>query len=302
MQIRTGGAQLLIPGLTVIQPMAGVAGYAGPFDGITFAALYGMKRFLASYTGSLIRLRRSSDDTESDFGYDAVTGLLDTAAIATFIGGGSGFIKTWYDQSGNSRDVTQATATNQPLYVASMVNSLPGVRFDGNDNYLEKTGITLTLNDPCLAFAFNMVARTENDGVISMAATGANDYDSANGLAVSHGAATVMGHLRQGFANVVNHTASLSTGTWYVTTTTQIDGNAAIRLNGGAAASTDTYTDTAMSPNRIILSGRYESAAARFGQNDMTCVAVLDGLSTANHNTIGNELATLYGLTWGTVS
>jgi hypothetical protein len=41
--------------------------------------------------------------------------------------GGDGLVATWYDQSGNARDVTQATAGNQPRVVnAGVVDSLGG--------------------------------------------------------------------------------------------------------------------------------------------------------------------------------
>jgi hypothetical protein len=40
-------------------------------------------------------------------------------------------LSTWADQSGFQRDATQATAANQPLYVDSALNGVPGIYFDG---------------------------------------------------------------------------------------------------------------------------------------------------------------------------
>lgn len=42
-------------------------------------------------------------------------------------------VSAWADQSGNGRNATQATASRQPLYVASVINGLPAVQFDGVD-------------------------------------------------------------------------------------------------------------------------------------------------------------------------
>jgi hypothetical protein len=52
----------------------------------------------------------------------------------------NGFVTTWYDQSGNGRNVTQTTAASQPRIVSNgaleAVNGKPEIRFDGVDDYL----------------------------------------------------------------------------------------------------------------------------------------------------------------------
>ena len=41
--------------------------------------------------GSAVRVRRSSDNSETDIGF-TVNGNLDTAALLTFVGAGNGFV------------------------------------------------------------------------------------------------------------------------------------------------------------------------------------------------------------------
>ncbi len=107
----------------------GVASFAGAYDAIpSITAAYGMRRLRTAYTGSLLRIRRSSDNTESNIGYTA-DGHLDTAAVTAFVGGGSGYIVIWYDQSGNGYNATQPTAARQPSYVASGKNGRPIARW-----------------------------------------------------------------------------------------------------------------------------------------------------------------------------
>ena len=96
--------------------VGGAASFLGAMDAYTanLVGLYSVGyRLLASYTGSLIRVRRSSDSTEQDIGYLA-NGKIDVASLNTFIGGGSWFLRKIYDQSGNARDMPQATAAQQP--------------------------------------------------------------------------------------------------------------------------------------------------------------------------------------------
>jgi hypothetical protein len=70
-----------------------------------------------------------------NIGFDA-GGNLDTIALSTFVGSGSGFVTTWYDQTGNNFNRTQTTAAGQPnivyLGAINMVNGKPAMYFDPN--------------------------------------------------------------------------------------------------------------------------------------------------------------------------
>jgi PKD repeat protein len=107
------------------------------------AAAYSLRKMRAAYTGSAIRVRRSSDNTEQDIGFNGSNGL-DTTALTTFVGAGNGFVTTWYDQSGNGRDVTQTSSANQPQIVSSGIvvskNSKPSLDFDGTNDTLFRSG------------------------------------------------------------------------------------------------------------------------------------------------------------------
>jgi PKD repeat protein len=105
-------------------------------------AAYSLRKLRAAYTGDAIRVRRSSDNTEQDIGFNGSNGL-DTTALTTFVGADDGFVVTWYDQSGNGRDVTQTSSANQPQIVSSgsviAENGKPSVLFDGTNDFLNRT-------------------------------------------------------------------------------------------------------------------------------------------------------------------
>jgi hypothetical protein len=93
---------------------------------VSSAAAYSLRKLRTAYTGNAIRVRRSQDNAELDIGFTP-NAILNTAALLTFVGANDGFVTTWYDQSGNSRHVTQATAANQPQIVtAGVVNTENG--------------------------------------------------------------------------------------------------------------------------------------------------------------------------------
>ena len=99
------------------------------------AAAYSLRKLRTAYTGSAIRVRRSSDNAETDIGF--VNNELDTTSLTTFVGAGNGFVTTWYDQSGNGNNASQSTSTNQPQIVNAgsiiNVNGKPSLQVDTTD-------------------------------------------------------------------------------------------------------------------------------------------------------------------------
>jgi len=108
------------------------------------SAAYSLRRLSSTYTGNLIRVRRSSDNTEQDIGYNS-SNVLDETALTSFVGAGNGFVTTWYDQSGNANNAVQTTAANQPQIVTSGVvnniNSKPSMSLDGTNDQFTLTSI-----------------------------------------------------------------------------------------------------------------------------------------------------------------
>ena len=87
---------------------------------------YSLRKLSSTYAGFAIRVRRSSDNTEQNIGFDS-SGNLDTTSLLAFVGSGNGFVTTWYDQSGSNRNAIQTTASAQPQIVfAGIVNSVNG--------------------------------------------------------------------------------------------------------------------------------------------------------------------------------
>ncbi|WP_345257882.1 glycine-rich protein [Flaviaesturariibacter amylovorans] len=88
----------------------------------------GLRRLGSTYTGPLLRLRRSTDGAQQDFG--ASGNDLDIAAINAWLNGATAYCVTLYDQSGQSNHITQATAASQPVLVLGGTNGRPVLRFN----------------------------------------------------------------------------------------------------------------------------------------------------------------------------
>jgi hypothetical protein len=104
------------------------------------AAAYSLRKLTSTYTGSAIRVRRSSDNAEQNIGFDG-SGNLNTVSLLAFVGSGNGFVTTWYDQSGNGRNANQTSASNQPHIVISGTLQTyigkPSLFFDGASRFFD---------------------------------------------------------------------------------------------------------------------------------------------------------------------
>lgn len=95
---------------------------------------YSPRKLRAAYAGSAIRVTYK-DGVEADIGFDG-SGNLDTATLLAgatthaVAGDKTTKIKTWYDQSGGGRNVTQATVASMP----GIVDATGALQADSNGN------------------------------------------------------------------------------------------------------------------------------------------------------------------------
>lgn len=98
---------------------------------------YSVRKLSSTYTGYCMEVRRSSDDTTLNIGFR--NGVLDTFMLLTFVGAGSGYVRTWYDQSNNPINAVQTTNASQPRIVLNGIldvqNNIPAIYF--NNTWLE---------------------------------------------------------------------------------------------------------------------------------------------------------------------
>ncbi|MDQ2864422.1 MAG: hypothetical protein M3R50_12410, partial [Bacteroidota bacterium] len=99
-----------------------------PLDYVSsYKMAVGLRLLISAYAGYALRLRRSSDNAEADFGFNGTE--LDTIAIKTFLSAAAGYCKILYDQSGAGNNLVQANASQQPLFVLSGLNGKPILHF-----------------------------------------------------------------------------------------------------------------------------------------------------------------------------
>jgi hypothetical protein len=134
------------------------------------AVAYSVRKLRAAYSGSAIRVRRSSDNAEQDIGFTS-GGDLDETALTSFVGANNGFVTTWYDQSGNANNLRQTTASTQPQIVAGgivyKINTKPYLYFLGQSQLDFNVGLNLqSVNSSLFLVNKRLNNTTSNDAVL----------------------------------------------------------------------------------------------------------------------------------------
>lgn len=113
------------------------------------AAAYSLRNLAgrAGKTANVVRVRRSSDNTEADF----TAAQVSDGSLAAWVGASNnGFVRTWYDQSGNGLDLAQTSTGNQPQLVNSGAvitqNSKPTISHAASARWLFKDTSYTTAN------------------------------------------------------------------------------------------------------------------------------------------------------------
>lgn len=281
------GQRLVIPGsgVQVWAPGVASAAFTGVLDGISnVAAAYSLRKLRSAYSGSAVRVRRSSDSTEQDIGF-ASDGEFDSSAFSSFIGGGTGYVKTWYDQSGNGRNLAQTTTANQPSITLSAVNSKPAIVFDGSDDSFTYAS-SITIGS---ALVLSNYTATSPFGTYAGLLTGTanNDVDivfvASQGTTMFYGAVTTLFRSNIRGSNGGAVTLSYSPlSTHKITSGVAVTGASAL---GG------------------IIVGYDRTTTSRVWKGDVAELIIKsDLISNADHNAIGANMATRYGLSWTTVT
>ena len=152
---------------------AGSLGLLDQYGGA--AAAYSLRNLSVYNTNPVVRVRRSSDNTEQDFTAAQIT----DGTLTTFCGAGDGFVRTWYDQSGNSNNATQTTASSQPQIVASgalvITSGTPGLQFAASNT---PGDIHLSLGTFALSQPISIFAAANRTGTDDRQVLYANDNAS----------------------------------------------------------------------------------------------------------------------------
>ncbi|MDX1449138.1 MAG: hypothetical protein R3246_08765 [Acidimicrobiia bacterium] len=197
-------------------------------------------------------------------------------------------IATLTDQTGNTNDATQGTASNRPLKQTQ--DGIAVARFDGTNDRLDSSTFT-ALTDPITVITlqrFNVATTAagtpvglSNAGGLSLIhayVTGSSQWSIWNGLAVGQG-------------------STIDTN-WHVAVTTFVDSPSTLYVDGNQDL---TRTGNPTNTDQIVLGDRTPSTAVPF-EGDIAYFGLYDGNLRVDDltllNDLGQALADRVGISW----
>lgn len=191
-------------------------GYSNPIldKAQNSAVAFSLRKLRTEYSGDCVKVRRDSDNTTQNVGFD-IDGIIDLSALITFVGSGNGYIDTWYDQSGNGINATQTVTASQPMIVNSgsavLLNSKPSISFDGVNDWLLVAGLSNTGDKVTM---FEYCQKNTSDGnassrFFSTYITGASPYDfgsESSFVIYYNNASSLISNMRNSDAVSISHT------------------------------------------------------------------------------------------------
>jgi hypothetical protein len=282
------------------------------------AVAYSLRLLRSAYTGNAIRVRRSGDNAESDFGF--VNNTINLSSIQAFCiaGGGTqhGFLVTWYDQSGNATNATQPIAANQVQCVTSGVwnntfgtNTRASFNFDGSKRLIIGAPTALfTYTGNGTVFIPNQVRNLSGSRYGAFISQGST-VQSLNTLALCYQdfpSTSLLYNADIYTARNFKDTSGLTINTNYLTawkwlnwSTSNSNGNSVIRVNGSARSLTLGGTaPLALGSNRVYIGSNNEvgvdPAATIYAYMPELIAYASD--QSANFEGIETNINTYYGI------
>lgn len=189
-------------------------------------------------------------------------------------------VSQWDDQSGNGRNFKQATATNQPAFLANSINSTyPSIDFDGSNDFLALDA-DYNVTDPMTWFVVYKRDTNTNQGVIT-GGSGAYPY-------LQYGSTFYIG--------ASTRTAAMTSGVWYLrgatlsalaTTTTAYSNGVSLGVGGNPGAGS----------RKVRYLGQYNFEADKYLDGKIAEILIYNKILTGTEiNNVNGYLNTKYAI------
>ena len=283
----------------------------GPLDvngtGAKFAG--GLRLLSGAYAGKAALLERASDSTTSDIGFVGCN--FDTTTAATFCAATTCTVKTLHCQIAScpwTAEPTNATLANQPLYVASCVNSQPCMKGNGTTQYLAVTTGDASETNLTVIMLAAVVANGSGNGRFFETDTGAggnSDYITGFVDFINNGSSNQLGAggtVKNGSTVLTPSTAPPTVGTFAVKSTwatTAASGTYGVDLNRGTAtASNGSSPSVATATAHAQLFAGYQGSVSAWCSCEIEEVIVYaaDYSAAGSRNPIEGNICTFAGI------
>jgi hypothetical protein len=259
---------------------------------------YSLRKLREAYSGAAVNVRRSSDNTTQDIGFDA-NGDFDSASLLSFCGAGDGYIAKWYEQSGNGLELQNTTNSQQLKICASGAlvtkgaNSRASALFSGAQRlFTASTPSNLpTGNQPRLS---NVVASASNNAQAYIGWTNTTDTGQRSWCMATTGGGPGYQSV-DFFTGGLGTTYPASTDLGIITAFLRGTADGAVCFNGAKHDETPPSLNTTAAP---IYMGYFVGAGSWYLNGYMSEAIMLDDYADdSERGIIEADQADYYGIT-----
>ena len=202
-----------------------------------------------------------------------------------------GFVSTWYDQSGNANNATQATTTSQPKIVSAGTLVAGGLDFDGVDDRLITGSFSLTQAFTSFSVTSTDVSST-SAGIWGIADSESSPFEATSFYRSDDGFA-----INSGETLTTASTQTYDTGRDYLKTSFFDSASSSIRVDGVTKV---TATAGTSNPSGLLMLGQFMSSSGTTAvrlNGKIQEIIIYDSDQTANSVAIEaniNDFYTIY--------
>ncbi len=240
---------------------------------------YSNRKLRNGYGGSATEIRRSSDSTTQNIGFSGED--YDTGAFSTFVGGGTGSVRTWYDQSGNGVNASQTTAGSQLNVELNQVNGKPTL--------LGATGKDMSFTTQTLGTTYDIFGVFNLNGINNSFVLGGktggtwNDMLYTSATTVSHGRASANGSIAY----------AIPKSSWLLAHLKRVDEEwVSLTVNGVVIDWINITNNSPITLDRLVSENTAFNVASKLAEQ----VYYVRGLNQSEVQAVTSDIASYYGI------
>jgi hypothetical protein len=248
--------------------------------------IYSTRKLLTTYTNAVIRIQRSSDNSQSDFfaasNQQLYTGANGTGtSLTTWLSSATGYIVIWYNQvsggvnlTGSASSTCVITLTSNSNYVVTFVNATSALSYNSQVTFTNAT------------FAFNFIPVSVTYGGTPTAQNSNGDWFNCDAIIYGE-QPSVTNDMSICISNKTTPTISFGTGssgtdTFYdVTTLNGFNNQASVIMTRASPTSTTQLVNSYQGNTSAITSGT-TTISASYSQQIVARNPLIVGACTLN--------------------
>ena len=226
-------------------------------------------------------LTATADGTHLMFA-DGNTGSYTISDFEIVSHSSSGFVETWYDQSGNSEDAVQATAGSQPKIVNAgdlvVLSGVPALLFD--ESFFVAAGFAFSPSGDFLAVT---VSKLSSNNFIDTRDGGSDGFFIQQG-------SSAFRYRYNGDGSI-----DVSGKDEHIIATAELNGTTLTAYKNGSSAGTDTVT-AGLSTTEALSIGKVAFSSANALSGSVQEIILYDTDKSANRATLETDIISHYGI------